>query len=376
MDIIKSTRDYEAWLAARLTLIPDDIKLKHQHMAEGPFPFLRATFYRWAQTWPEVCPGAAAAPVVMAVGDVHVENFGTWRDAEGRLIWGLNDFDEACPMPYTIDLVRLATSALMAIDGNHLSLDPDVACKALIKGYGEAISDGGGPFVLAENYRVLREWAVARLKDPCAFWERFESATELKDVPQEVHDVLRRYLPDPSLSYRVFHRIAGLGSLGRQRFVAVAQWHGGSIAREAKALVPSAWLWQQANASDELHYEQVLTTSVRMVDPWAHLAGKWIVRRLSPDCRRIELESLPDDANELKLLAAMGRETANIHICNGEAARKAIGEDLAKRPKKWLCKAARSMVDSVCADWKQWRKISRLTSSTQAVSPSTVVDSK
>jgi hypothetical protein len=136
----------------------------------------------------------------------------------------------------------------------------------------------------------------------------------------------------------------------------LAQWHGGSIAREAKALVPSAWLWQQANAGDDLYYEKALTTAVRMIDPWVHLAGRWIVRRLSPDCRRIELESLPEDRNELKLLAAMGRETANIHLGNGEAARKAIGDDLEKRAGKWLRKAALAMVDSVTADWKQWRK--------------------
>jgi hypothetical protein len=259
-------------------------------------------------------------------------------------------------MPYTIDLVRLATSAFLAIDADHLSLDPDDACKALLKGYGEALRDGGGPFILAENYRVLREWAVARLKDPGEFWERFDGATELKDVPQEVTDVLRKYLPDSNMPYHVYHRIAGLGSLGRQRFVAVGEWHGGNIAREAKALVPSAWLWQQDHASDELHYEQVLTTSVRMVDPWVHLAGRWIVRRLSPDCRRIELDSLPEDRNELKLLTLMGRETANIHLCNGAATCKTIGEDLDKRPKKWLLKAAQAMVDSVNSDWKQWRK--------------------
>ena len=61
-------------------------------MREAPFPFLRATFYRWAQTWPEVSPKTFAAPEVLGVGDLHVENFGTWRDVEERLIWGLNDF--------------------------------------------------------------------------------------------------------------------------------------------------------------------------------------------------------------------------------------------------------------------------------------------
>ena len=48
---------------------------------------------------------------MLAVGDLHVENFGTWRDADGRLCWGINDFDEADRLPYTNDLVRLAASA-------------------------------------------------------------------------------------------------------------------------------------------------------------------------------------------------------------------------------------------------------------------------
>jgi len=83
-------------------------------MAEGLFAFFRATFYRWIQCWPAVCETENEAPQVLSVGDIHVENFGTWRDAEGRLIWGVNDFDEAWPLPYTNDLVRLATSALIA----------------------------------------------------------------------------------------------------------------------------------------------------------------------------------------------------------------------------------------------------------------------
>ena len=95
MDIKQATEEYEAWLGKRLTLVPADLELKHQRMAESPFPFLRATFYRWVQRWPEVCPELATAPAVLSVGDLHVENFGTWRDAEGRLIWGINDFDEA-----------------------------------------------------------------------------------------------------------------------------------------------------------------------------------------------------------------------------------------------------------------------------------------
>ena len=100
-------------------------------MRLGEFPFLRATFYRWAQLWAKVCPDAAKAPAVLAVGDLHVENFGTWRDIEGRLIWGINDFDEVNYMPYTIDLVRLAASAHFAINEGHLHLLKRGASKAI-----------------------------------------------------------------------------------------------------------------------------------------------------------------------------------------------------------------------------------------------------
>src|SRR2546422_8279978 len=105
--IVEATARYEAWLAERIPLVKADLELKHHAMSAGIFPFLRATFYRWAARWRALVGDVAAAPTVLAVGDLHVENFGTWRDAEGRLGWGVNDFDEAGPLPYTNHLVRL-----------------------------------------------------------------------------------------------------------------------------------------------------------------------------------------------------------------------------------------------------------------------------
>jgi transposase len=70
---------------------------KHKQMRKSPFLFFRGTFYRWAQLWPEVCANLRDAPKVLAVGDLHVGSFGTWRDTEGRLSWGVDDFDESYP---------------------------------------------------------------------------------------------------------------------------------------------------------------------------------------------------------------------------------------------------------------------------------------
>ncbi|MFI5144403.1 MAG: DUF2252 family protein, partial [Ignavibacteria bacterium] len=123
MNITKATRKYEKWMTGITDVIPSEIELKHKEMEDNPFSFLRATFYRWIQLFNKNCESMLDTPVVAGVGDLHVENFGTWRDLEGRLIWGVNDFDEAYMLPYTNDLIRLTTSAHLAIKANHLKID-------------------------------------------------------------------------------------------------------------------------------------------------------------------------------------------------------------------------------------------------------------
>ncbi len=81
-------------------------------MRKDAFRFLRATYFRWASEIEALLPDLAHAPAVLAVSDAHVQNFGIWHDLEGRLVWGINDFDDAAVIPYTVDLVRLATSRL------------------------------------------------------------------------------------------------------------------------------------------------------------------------------------------------------------------------------------------------------------------------
>src|ERR1035438_597682 len=94
-DIRQATVSYDNWMRSCTTVILSDLRLKHEQMKEGPFLFLRGTFYRWAQMWPSVCADLCDAPQVLAVADLHVNSFGTWRDVEGRLCWGVDDFDES-----------------------------------------------------------------------------------------------------------------------------------------------------------------------------------------------------------------------------------------------------------------------------------------
>src|SRR5215472_13775028 len=197
MDIKQSTAAYEIWLGKKIPLLADDLKLKHQRMAEGVFPFLRATFYRWAQLWPEVCPDLVKIPVVLGVGDLHVENFGTWRDSEGRLVWGVNDFDEVCEIPYAVDLVRLAVSESLATAEGTGVCEPEDACTALLEGYTQGIQGGGRAFVLEEQHHLLRDLALNELRDPVRFWDKINRWSAAAKVPPEVKTILTRALPGP-----------------------------------------------------------------------------------------------------------------------------------------------------------------------------------
>jgi Uncharacterized protein conserved in bacteria (DUF2252) len=359
MKITRATERYEDWLGRHLRLLPHDLELKHEQMRSAVFPFFRATYYRWAQIWARNCGEAARAPAVLAVGDLHVENFGTWRDIEGRLIWGINDFDETWRLPYTNDLIRLATSALLA----EIGCEAKEGIAAILQGYVQTLESGGRPFALAEHHPALREMATARLHEPEKYWEKLHSLPDVSEGPPAgALKAIARMMPERGLDWRVAHRIAGLGSLGRERYLAIAEWRGGSVAREAKALAPSACLWAQDKGEAHLHYQEILDTAVRCRDPFVRVRGNWLVRRLAPDCSRIDLSMLPKQRDEIRLLHAMGMETANIHLGSRKA--RVLAKDLEGRPKNWLFEAARKMEKAVQDDWEEWAarhaKVSRL----------------
>lgn len=357
MNVVKATRKFEQWLRLQTAVVEADLRLKHERMAEEEFPFFRATFYRWAQLWPALCSDLAHAPHVLAVGDLHVENFGTWRDVEGRLVWGVNDFDEAASLAYTNDLVRLACSAQLALQTGSLRLKSKDACEAILDGYRESLAHGGRPFVLEEENRWLRLIATGELRGPVHFWKKMESLPVVREkIAVSAQEALEHLMPEPGLSFRLARRVAGLGSLGHQRLVAIAECHGGKVAREAKALIPSCVHWARGDdGPNEILYHAILSRAVRSRDPFVQLRGRWIVRRLSPHCCRVELVSLPADRDELKLLYSMGWEAANIHLGSPISSRK-VRRHVGKMKGNWLLVAVRKMMTAVNEDWKEWRK--------------------
>jgi hypothetical protein len=353
--VVGATASYEAWAGQHFALVRSDLNVKHRAMTEGAFTFMRGTFYRWVQLFNIACPDLAKAPRLLAVGDLHIENFGSWRDREGRLIWGINDVDEAHPMPYTIDLVRLAASALFASAENSLVIGGDEACSALLAGYWESMRTGAGkPFVLEESHPHLRAMALGAEREPMKFWEKL---IKLKPVsaPDGVEKLLRRQFPEPFENFRIVRRSAGVGSRGRPRYLALAEFDGGMMAREAKAVLPSAYVWAMGGKQETIYGDAILKRAIRAPDRSVKIRKGWQLRRLAPHCTRIELKDFPTERDELLILKAMGHETANIHLGSASVI-DAVCDDLRHRGGDWLFTAAKKMVTETAKDWAAWRK--------------------
>src|SRR5580704_3471521 len=370
-DIHRATRRYEQWLGGLIPLVRADLRTKHQRMGEGPFFFMRATFYRWCQLWCARDEESGASPTarVAAVGDLHLENFGTWRDSDGRLIWGINDFDETIVLPWTQDLVRLAASAHLAIFADHIAVRRRAACEAILDGYRAGVEEGGRPFVLEETHGWLRRVAMGELRHPTTFWGKMNGLRTTPEIDRGAAAAIAAAMPARALDVRYARRVAGLGSLGRPRFVGIASWQGGLVAREAKATAPSAWLWANGTAtakgtttangtataggpSDA--YTAIISRAVRVPDPTVRVVGGWLVRRLAPHCARIELGDLPSQHDEERLLYAMGFETANVHLGTPRA-RAILRKQIAARRGHWLHDSAKDLSDQIVREWREWR---------------------
>jgi uncharacterized protein (DUF2252 family) len=217
VSILEDTEAYESWLRTQCKVVEKDLDHKHERMRKNPFVFLRATCYRWARRIENICAELVDAPSALCVGDIHLENFGTWRDADGRWVWGVNDFDEAAVMPYAFDLVRLAASVGLAPDMKVADRD---AADEILEGYRSGLKQPG-PALLDEQEIWIRDYV--KCSDDCRrkFWKDIE---DLKtDEPSSLmQKLLVASLPDQAKETAFFRRRAGGGSLGRPRFVVVA----------------------------------------------------------------------------------------------------------------------------------------------------------
>lgn len=363
-NIFESTDAFEGWMRKRTDVSRRLLKKKHGAMAEGPFPFLRATFYRWAEQWPAACPELAGrdGDVLLAVGDLHVANFGVWCDSRRRQVWGVNDFDEACELPFTSDLVRLAASAVLAAAEAEIDVAVDQVCAPLLAGYRAGLRSGE-PILVSDRHPTLVALTRRTEEDPETFWKKKLRAKDnpeigARDLPRGLESMFRAsFQPGAKLTFHAQRSPGGLGSLGRRRFTAVETRKGVHDAREAKALVPSAQYWITKQDDMPSQTATLLQHAIRIPDPFFQVHDRWLIRQLAPDIAKIDMPQPQDKRLALApdLLRLMGRETANIHL--GSRTGQDLGARLGSLDQalpRWLPRATDRMVATVRRDHAKW----------------------
>ena len=225
-------------------------------LTASPFSFFRSTFHLFAadvrkgpfRAWP------VAESSGRIVGDLHTENFGTFRAVTGDIVYDINDFDETTAGPYEYDLRRLATSLLLTGLENGMRLGDGVnATETAILSYLESV-DRLGRFKRREEFekeeaaespelKTLLKNAeeksrpefmrrLAREDESGSFRFAFDDVAKYRPVKTKVREEANRRLPEflktclapknaepGKYTFQdVAERIAGAGSLGRERY--------------------------------------------------------------------------------------------------------------------------------------------------------------
>jgi uncharacterized protein (DUF2252 family) len=316
--------------------LPVTFQLKRQKMLGSPHAFLRGStplFYELLHRRPDLrapLPGRGWID-----GDMHLENFGAFRTDDGRVIFDLNDFDEAVPAaPWSDDLLRLSASCFLSAGFTGLAGAHVVdMVETLLEAHSRAAFSRTPP-------------RPPRLPDPIAFLiARAETRTKrhMLDVRAPVQKGQRRFRlgdkylrlspavqratpklladnaeqlaerrPGPPVKFELLdaaQRISGVGSLGVARIAALVRSRDKLFLYDLKEARAAAMFRGAERASTRaLEAAGIRTDAERVVAGaramltapprrqralWsAHLRLSFVARQFTPSEDRVDLEVL------------------------------------------------------------------------------------
>ena len=176
---------------------PAAFRGKYRKMARDPHAFYRGTaclFY--ADVTDEEDPYAdERSGRIWIHGDLHVENFGTYLNSDGRLVFDINDFDEAYLGHFTWDLQRFAAS--LALVGWQKAL-PEDDVRRLVGRYVRAYLSQVDDYRRSEDdddFALHLDNTTGPIKDALVA-ARLTRRADLLDGTTEVHEGVRRLRHD------------------------------------------------------------------------------------------------------------------------------------------------------------------------------------
>ena len=343
---------------------PHAFRKKFRKMAAGPFPFYRGTaclFYADVQQREDPWVDDRTSRVWIQ-GDLHAENYGTYMNSQGMLVFDVNDFDEAYVGHYTWDLQRMAASLALLGFAKALS---DSTIDEMIETYSRAYLDQVRAFASGDRddeFSLTLDNTDGALHDALVD-ARMETRIQLLESNTAIDGEDRRYtegggarrldddekkavlaaydqyletIPERkrqhSVSYDVKDVVGrkgfGIGSAGLPAYNLLIEGPSQALEndvmlsmKQGNVAAPSRVVKDEKISGYFKHHGHRTAVSQRALqahaDPWvgwAELNGTGqVVQEISPYTADVDWDAVTDVDEILPLLRYLGQATAKVH---------------------------------------------------------------
>jgi uncharacterized protein (DUF2252 family) len=374
----------------------DRLCLKLTELRKDPFAFFRGTNPLFLEFLPQ-SHSLFRAPRVLICGDLHLENFGAFKGDNRLCYFDVNDFDEACRAPFTVDIVRFVASIKVAAHGLGLNrAQTKLLVKRFFRAYAHSVGDGKPRWLersLAQGvFRSLLRRAMTRTRPEllARFTRlkggerriRIDGTRALAADPAE-RASLRRFLGQfgvPGASRSFFRlldaarRIAGCGSLGLARYVLLVRGRGSpdqNFALDLKFAAPSAvaqwYAGQQPAWPSEAVRVVTIQRLVQAISPALlravyFKARPFVLKELQPSIDRLDLAQWRAKPRRiLQAVEGMGHVTAWAHLrgCGHFGAASSESLQAFVATKRWQATAERMADTAAQRTRRAWQIYSK-----------------
>jgi len=225
------------------------LQLKYKKMKENPFVFLRGSCHLFYEDWPSNSP-LNQAPLSWICGDLHLENFGSYKGDNRLTYFDVNDFDESVLAPCTFDVTRLITSLFLAVDEiKSFSADPLALATLFLNSYTTGLGNGKARWIERDTAEGLVEVLLNEVQDKkrAKFLDKKapvnnENVRKIEIKQDKTRPVTSSTFNDVKTALQKFAesqehpeffelidivwRIAGTGSLGLKRYLVLVEGKG------------------------------------------------------------------------------------------------------------------------------------------------------
>lgn len=373
---------------------PQRLKMKYDAMRTDAFTFLRATCHLFYDRLPK--DGIfKSAPLVWCCGDLHLENFGTYKGDNRLAYFDVNDFDEAALAPATWELSRLIVSILIGAPALDLSkAQAHVLATKFMDSYVDALGKGKARWIeretstglvgnLLQQLRLRKRVTFLNKRTQKQGAQRRFRLDGKKMLPvseaqrKKVQDFMRAFArtqtrPEFYKVVDIARRVAGTGSLGVERYAILVEGKGSpdqNYLLDLKQALPSSIASHLGRLQPDWpdHAQRVVSLQRRMqavsmafLHPVSLGKQPFVLRALQPSEDRVPMVGLQRSMDELiGVISAMGECVAWAQLRSSGREDSAIADaliDFAGR-KKWrdkLLDVCDTLAGQVRDDWRTY----------------------